>query len=90
MKKLLLICLLAVLGMVANAQQIYQTFATDTVKGDTLITTANADIKYNGFVTWDYTFTGYSTGDTAYVDYLSDFKYYNFNCRYDSSKSTLS
>lgn len=69
MKKLLLICLLAVLGMAANAQQIYQTFATDTVKGDTLITTANADIKYNGFVTWDYTFTGYSTGDTAYVDF---------------------
>ena len=45
----------------------YQSFAVDTIKGDTLITTATVNVPYNGFITWDYTFTGLHAGDTAYV-----------------------
>ena len=52
-----------------EAQQIYQEFAADTVKGDTLTTNSVADVKWNGFITWDYTYAGYSAGDTAYVDF---------------------
>ena len=69
MKKFLLLILFAALFIAANAQQTYQTFTTDTVKGDTVTFISAADVKYNGFVTWDYTVTGYSTGDTVYIDF---------------------
>ena len=69
MKKFIIFSLLAVLGIAVNAQQGYQTFAADTVKGDTLTTSPSVKSPYNGFVTFDYTFTGYSAGDTAYVDF---------------------
>jgi len=68
MKKLLFICLLAILGMAANAQQVYQTFDAATINGDTA-TITSANVKYNGVITWDYTFTGNATGDTCYVDF---------------------
>jgi len=69
MKNLLIICLFLALGVSANAQQVYQEFAVDTIKGDTATTTATADVKYAGFVTWDYTYAGYTAGDTCYVDF---------------------
>jgi hypothetical protein len=69
MRKLILLVGFVVLGITANAQAGYQTFANDTVKGDTLTTTATVNVPYNGFVTWDYTCTGYSAGDTVYIDF---------------------
>ena len=69
MKKFLVLVLFVVLGMTVNAQQGYQTFAADTINGDTLITTSTVNIPYDGFVTWDYTYDGKSANDTAYVDF---------------------
>lgn len=68
MKKLLYICLFVILGMTANAQQVYQEFTAIDIEGDTS-TVVSADVKYNGVITFDYTFTGNSVGDTAYVDF---------------------
>jgi hypothetical protein len=68
MKKLLILCLFVVLGMAANAQQVYQEFDDATINGDTVSVTS-ADVKYNGFVTWDYTAVGVSAGDTCYIDF---------------------
>ena len=69
MKKLLFICLLAILGMAANAQQVYQQFDAATLNGDTA-TITSADIKYNGVVTFDYTAVGNAVGDTCYIDFM--------------------
>ena len=69
MKKLFLISLFAVIVTALSAQSGYQEFSADTVKGDTLTTTATVNVKYNGFITWDYTYAGYSTGDTIIVDF---------------------
>lgn len=69
MKKFLILSLFVILGITANAQKGYQQFAIDTVMGDTLITTATVNCAEAGFVTWDFSFDGYSTGDTILVDF---------------------
>jgi len=68
MKKLFILCLFVILGMAANAQQVYQEFDAATINGDTA-TVTSADVKYNGVITWDYTATGNAAGDTCYIDF---------------------
>lgn len=65
--KYILICLLALIVNAANAQQAYQTFAADTINGDTAITAATAQAKYNGFVTFDFSIKGKASNDTVFV-----------------------
>lgn len=65
---ILILILLTVLGMEAGAQQVYQPFATSTVNGDTSIT-STANVNYLGIVTFDYTATGNTTGDSCYIDF---------------------
>jgi hypothetical protein len=69
MKKIIIISLFAFAALAVSAQQGYQTFTVDTIKGDTSVTTATVNVKYDGFVTWDYTYAGYTTGDTMIVDF---------------------
>lgn len=69
MRALLLISLIVVLGITANAQQVFQTFANDTVKGDTLVTAATASIPYFGIVTFDFNVKCKAVGDTVYIDF---------------------
>lgn len=68
MKKFLIISLLAFVAFAVNAQQGYQTFANDTVKGDTLTTSSTVNVPYNGFVTFDFNVKGKAVGDTVYID----------------------
>jgi len=70
MKNLIILLMFVVLGaMNIQAQQTYQTFAADTVQGDTLVTTSEVDIKWDGFITWDYTCVGNATSDTVLIDF---------------------
>lgn len=66
MKKLLYIISFAVSFINLNGQQAYELFDTDTIKGaDTLYMTADAKIRYNGFVTFSYIAQGLNAGDRA-------------------------
>lgn len=69
MGKLLLSVILILFAVNVFSQQIYETFDLDTVKGDTLINAVTDEVKYNGFITFDYTFAGYATDDTLIIDF---------------------
>jgi len=69
MRKLIIISLLVFLGFAANAQQNIQFFANDTVKGDTLTTSATAIVPYFGLITFDFNVKGKAVGDTVYIDF---------------------
>lgn len=68
MRKLFIISLLAILGIALNAQQGYQHFAADTVKGaKTHYITSGVNCAYSGYVTFDFSLKGFGTNDSATV-----------------------
>ena len=66
MKKFIILAFLVVVAMTASAQQGFQTFAADTINGDTAITTSTVSVPYNGFITFDFDVKG---SNDAWVSY---------------------
>ena len=68
MKNIILIFALLVLGISAQAQQVYQTFNADTTKGaQTKYITATSDIKYLGLASFEFTLKGFAASDDITV-----------------------
>jgi hypothetical protein len=68
MKRLIIISLLAFVALAVNAQQGYQTFKADTVKGaQTKYVTSSVNCQYSGYATFDFTLKGFGASDSATV-----------------------
>jgi hypothetical protein len=67
--KNLFLGLLLLVALSVNAQQGVQTFAADTINGDTLVTTSTVNVPYNGFVTFDFDVKGKAQNDTVLIDF---------------------
>lgn len=68
MKKIFTICLFAFIVLAVNAQQGYQHFTADTVKGaQTHYLTSGVNVAYPGFVTFDFTLKGFGSSDSCTV-----------------------
>lgn len=65
----ILIGILLFVAFSVSAQQGFQTFAADTINGDTATTTSTVNVVYNGFVTFDFDVKGKAQNDTVYIDF---------------------
>jgi len=68
MRNLILISLLVVLGIAANAQAGYQTFTADTTKGaQTKYITSTVATPYMGLASFEFTLKGFAASDDIVV-----------------------